>query len=276
MEKKLSYQVANLNFEFDLAGETEIGKNQVLLEQDDNLISNTTWHDIGYTIVPFVGDAELESIKTGITQQIAAQIESFGGKVDANFSLENYHKYVDDQIHLKIARITSDGWDTALFPIDFEIINKRLSQIVDTPVTVAMPPHGECLYCLRLVRPNVLSDCNPPHRDVWLDILRNAINIYVPLAGSDENSALPLLPGSHLMPESMLVRSSKGAVVNGKQYTVPCVLSINNEVFNLIRPNPRPNEVLVFSPYLVHGGGTNLNPDTTRVSLEIRFWRKQG
>lgn len=271
--KKLKYKVANHTFEYDLIGDTETGSNKVLLSQDDNLLANTMWLKGGFTIAPFISPDEYLAIKLGITKQIATQIELMGGTIDSNFSLEKYHHYVNDEIHLKIARITSNGWDTALFPVDFELINQRISEILGIKVSVAMPPNGECLYCLRLVRPQVLSDCNPPHRDVWIDILRNAVNIYVPLAGSNEHSALPLLPGSHLMPESILVRSSNGAVVNGKQYTVPCVLSVNNQEFELYRPNPKPNEVLVFSPYLVHGGGTNLNNDSTRVSLEIRFWR---
>jgi ectoine hydroxylase-related dioxygenase (phytanoyl-CoA dioxygenase family) len=40
----------------------------------------------------------------------------------------------------------------------------------------------------------------------------------------------------------------------------------------LIRPNPSASEVLVFSPYLLHGGAVNLNADATRLSLEMRFW----
>jgi len=31
---------------------------------------------------------------------------------------------------------------------------------------------------------------------------------------------------------------------------------------------------MVFTPYAIHGGGVNFSPDTTRVSLEIRLWRK--
>ena len=41
----------------------------------------------------------------------------------------------------------------------------------------------------------------------------------------------------------------------------------------LVRPNPGRNEMIVFSPYLIHRGGVNLNPDTTRMSLEMRFWQ---
>ncbi len=31
--------------------------------------------------------------------------------------------------------------------------------------------------------------------------------------------------------------------------------------------------MLLFSPYLIHGGAANREPDRTRVSLEMRFWR---
>jgi ectoine hydroxylase-related dioxygenase (phytanoyl-CoA dioxygenase family) len=42
----------------------------------------------------------------------------------------------------------------------------------------------------------------------------------------------------------------------------------------LVRPAVGPNEVMVFTPYAIHGGGTNGSADTTRVSLEVRFWRR--
>jgi len=34
------------------------------------------------------------------------------------------------------------------------------------------------------------------------------------------------------------------------------------------------NQVLVFSPYLIHGGAVNLNSNETRISIEIRLWKK--
>jgi hypothetical protein len=270
----LKYTIAKETFLYSLSGETETGAEKVLLHQDDNLVANTTWSETGYCIADFLSPIDFEQIKIGITKQVADLIVAFGGEVNEAFSLENYHLYVNDEIHLKVARFTSDGWDAVHFPVNIEKVNKRISEVLGVDVSIAMPPKGEQLYCLRLVRPTKMSDSNPPHRDVWLDILRNAVNIYVPLAGSNEHSSLPLLPGSHLLPEHLLIRTTSGAVVNGNKYTVPCVVSIDNQEYSLIRPNPAENQMTVFSPYLVHGGGTNLNPDTTRVSLEIRFWRK--
>ena len=39
----------------------------------------------------------------------------------------------------------------------------------------------------------------------------------------------------------------------------------------MIRPNPSINELLLFSPYLIHGCSDNDNDNITRMSLEIRF-----
>ena len=55
---------------------------------------------------------------------------------------------------------------------------------------------------------------------------------------------------------------------------MPAVTAIKDE-YELVRPNPKPNEVLLFSPYLIHGGASNLNEDQTRISIEVRLW-KQG
>ncbi len=34
------------------------------------------------------------------------------------------------------------------------------------------------------------------------------------------------------------------------------------------------NEFMLFSPYLVHGGGYNFNENKTKMSLEMRFWKR--
>jgi ectoine hydroxylase-related dioxygenase (phytanoyl-CoA dioxygenase family) len=122
-----------------------------------------------------------------------------------------------------------------------------------------------------VVRPRS-RDNNPPHRDVWLDRLRHAVNIYVPLAGSSSRSSLPVVTGSHRWAESDIERTLDGARVNGVTFTVPSVVDATYPL-TLTRPDPQANQVLVFSPYLIHGGAFNQQPDRTRVSLEMRFWR---
>ena len=126
---------------------------------------------------------------------------------------------------------------------------------------------------LRIVRPQQ-HDNNPFHKDIYIKELKHAVNIYLPLWGSDENSSLPLIPGSHLWSESDFKRSACGSLINGQRFSVPAITSSKHPL-KATRPNPKSDQIMLFSPYLIHGGAHNRNPDQTRISLELRFWAKE-
>ncbi|MBC6611063.1 hypothetical protein H8B15_09020 [Hymenobacter sp. BT507] len=96
-------------------------------------------------------------------------------------------------------------------------------------------------------------------------VLSDSCRKYFLVGSSTTDSSLTLAP------ESRTERTSGGAIYNGTTYSVPA-LNGANEPLELVRPNPGPDEVLLFSPYLLHGGALNLNADATRISLEMRFW----
>ena len=257
-------------------GETAWGDDRVLLLEDDNLISGCAWMPAGYTIAPFLDAADFSALSAGLHDVIADCMREVGVDPPDGFRLEDYHRIVETtERHLAVANRIRGAFPIDRFPIDPGLVTDRLSEIVGVPVGLvhprgAFPEH----FCVRIVRPDS-RDNNPPHRDVWLDRLRDGVNIYAPLAGSDARSSLPLVAGSHLWNESEIERTTAGATVGSMSYTVPSVVGAKHPL-RMIRPDPRPNEVLVFSPYLVHGGAVNLNPDVTRVSLEMRFWRRLG
>lgn len=116
-------------------------------------------------------------------------------------------------------------------------------------------------------------DNNPLHRDTWLPILNNCINVYIPVAGNNRLSSLTVIPGSHLWNKKEIKRTKTNAIINGLQYGLPSVTEIKRK-FKVVRPALGENEILLFSSNMIHGGAVNLNKDLTRVSIEIRFWRK--
>jgi hypothetical protein len=258
---------------FNVEGETGRGEAAVLLDQDDNLIAGRPWERDGFTVAPFLMPPDYARLVAGITAILARRITDAGLAVPDAFALERYHEIVaTDEAH---AAVSAQGpWCLGVddLPLPVETISARVSELLGLRVSTT-PPHREFPehFCYRVVRPRS-RDNNPPHRDVWLDRLRNAINIYVPLAGSSSRSSLPLVRGSHRWPESDIERTLEGGRVNGMVYTVPSVVGATHPL-TLERPDPRPNEVLVFSPYLIHGGAFNQQTDRTRVSLEMRFWR---
>jgi hypothetical protein len=261
---------------FTVEGDTAVGEPLVLLDGDDNLVAGTAWASDGYTVAPFLTVAEYGDLTAGIRQTLAARIAATGIFVPDDFTMARYHEVVTtDEAHAAVSARGPWCHPVGDLTVPVRRISERVSEILGVMVSTT-PPHSEFPehFCYRVVRPRS-RDNNPPHRDVWLDRLRHAVNIYVPFAGSTPRSSLPLVRGSHRWKESEIERTTEGGRVNGMTFTVPSVVGASHPLV-LERPNPGPNEVLVFSPYLIHGGAFNQQTDATRVSLEMRFWRDRG
>jgi len=253
-----------------------VGPDEVLLDRDDNLVAGTSWEQQGYTVEPFLPQEAQDRLREGISDLIRDLLVQHGVELREEFVLEQYHHALDgrDDVHLQVARAAARGFPFRQFPIAVDRVIARIGEICRKPLRCGDPAAGEDVFNLRVIRPRS-NDNSPLHRDVWLDHLRNAVNIYVPLAGSNHLSSLALVPGSHLWKESEIERTESGAVINAIRYTVPAVVGAAR-CLEVVRPDPQSDQVLVFSPYMIHGGATNLNPDRTRVSLEMRFWRDKA
>lgn len=261
--------------EIKVEGDTFFGAEEILLHKDDDLTKCADWHTDGYTVKPLLTPELYNQIHIGITAIVKTILERESGQQFPGFLLEKYHEFCEsNELHLKVIEQIQKFMPIQNFPVNFNMLDKRISEVCGVSVTSNHPTKEVSRrFYIRIVRPQKKIDNNPPHRDVWLNRLRDAVNIYLPLAGSNSKSSLPLIPQSHLWKESDIERTVTGAKVNGVTFTVPCVVGSNHGL-KMIRPRVLSNEVMVFSPYLIHGGGCNLNEDVTRVSIEIRFWRK--
>lgn len=270
---RFGYVLGNEAVSVAVEGVTVRGEDRVLLDADDDLSRGQPWHEHGFTIAPFVSRAAYDTLVCDVARRLESAMQKAHVQLDEPLRLEQYHHYVrDDDRHLAVLHDARAGYKLTDFPVDLDEVTDRISTLVGQAVTASNERHGLHCWHVRVIRPRS-NDNNPLHRDVWLDRLRNAINIYVPLAGSNQDSSLPMVPGSHRWRESELVRTARGALIDGVSYTVPAVVG-SDRPLRLVRPNPEPNQVLLFSPYLVHGGARNVCADTTRVSLEMRFWRR--
>jgi len=195
-----------------------------------------------------------------------------GISVPDGFQLEQYHTLTSDRNSHLAAVDKTKLLSVSDFPIPILEIEGRISEICETPLIAKNPFDQQSIFHFRIVRPHS-NDNNPLHRDVWLKDYANCINLYIPIAGSNDLSSLSIIPGSHCWRESRIERTQEGALLDGVQYNVPAVTDIRGD-YEIVRPNPKRNEVLVFSPYLIHGGAINLNPNQTRISVELRLWKK--
>lgn len=272
------------------ADDIAFGNNEIWFTGDNPPGSDADWKDIGYTVQNFLTPEEHNTFRERVAQGMETTLSNYG--IDTTgFTLDKYHNYVTNAQHLAFIntiRAGSDGTGGLLYeclPVPLERIEKRISEICNTKVAAVktfLMGDGSFYttnhFWIRVVRPQSFNDNNLPHKDVHIERIgpegRKAVNLYFPLAGSNENSSLPIIPGSHLWPESDIERTHGNVFSNGVKFTNPAIVSTKNGL-NLVTPNPGSDQAMVFTPYAIHGGGFNFNTDVTRISLEMRFWRAE-
>ncbi|HEX8327860.1 MAG TPA: phytanoyl-CoA dioxygenase family protein [Hymenobacter sp.] len=244
----------------------------VLLDQAIDLTARAPWAEAGYAVVPGLPTPVQEQLQAGLADLLREALREAGCAVAPDFDVRQYHHAVADDSARHLAVIAqTKAYPLARLPIAPALLENLVGAACGQPVRAYNPNVQEAVFHLRIVRPQ-RADHNPLHRDAWLPRYHDALNIYLPVAGSTARSSLTLVPGSHHWPENAVERTAEGAIYHGVPYTVPGVLRPARPL-SIIRPNPGPDEVLVFSPYLLHGAAANLNDDATRISLEMRFWQ---
>jgi len=237
------------------------GENKVILAGDINLLENTDFNDTGYKIVSM--DPHHAFLKNLFETKIA---EITGRSISA----EDYHLHISAEEHTKILNAMPYKKDESLEMAQFcSYIENRVSSVLGQRVKI----FNDDVW-VRVCRPSSVSSCdyNPCHRDIYLDFYRNIVNIYIPIVGSNERSSLAMESGSHLWNEQDVMVTRGGAYfeTSKKKYSVDAIVQSKRRL-NMVRPNPNPDEFILFSPYLIHGCSSNDNANITRASIEIRF-----
>jgi len=291
---KCEFTIDQEAYSYELEGDFFWGKDKVLFEEENSLIQYCDWRSQGYSILSFdysepvsVYDSQpegtekkaveenlLTALYVAVTAAMRRIIGELGIELPADFVPEHYHRYIsNDALHQQVIRQTR--WLTRKdIDIDWDRIEGLISAFLRTPVGFENPLLAEEIIILRISRPRSL-DINPLHRDGYLDLWQHVINLWIPIAGCNARSSLPLLPGSHLWSEKHILRTaSQGAAINGLTYHVPGIAKANRPL-DLIRPRLQSGQALLFTPFLIHGSALNLNEDTTRFSLELRLCDKR-
>jgi hypothetical protein len=268
----MKYNAGNRTFSYHAEGQRITGPSKVLLHDAVDLTKGKTWAARGFTIEPLFDEGSFKKFVSETRTLLFRLWRDAGLIIEDNFLAEDYHTVASSfGVHLNAVNATR-LIQTKDFPLGIQRIESRISEICQVPLRALNPFDGQSIFHFRVIRPQS-GDNNPLHRDVWLEDYADCINLYIPVAGSNELSSLILIPGSHRWPESLVERTIDGAIVNGVRFNVPAVTEIRTP-FDAERPNPADNQVLVFSPYLIHGGSVNQNADKTRISIELRLWKK--
>lgn len=225
-----------------------------------------------------------DAIKQSVKRFIYNKVSKFNSNLnisESDFCLEKYHTFVSNEQHLNVINsfrgkfnfFGCGGIPLSELGIPFTDLDGFVNNTLQTSVKFSTNKKKFGFkfdkFWIRIIRPKI-NDNNPPHKDSHLQRLKHLVNIYLPLAGSNEHSSLPVITGSHLESDREYIVSESPCYIYGKSNTVPCIVH-REKGLNLFTPNPSQEEILLFSSHLIHGGGINDNADTTRVSLEMRF-----
>ncbi len=237
------------------------GKDYIMIENDNNLLKYTDFDTNGFKIF------DIKNYNDLLQRFLKNEIKFITNK---DINLENYHNEITDHEHTKILNSMPYKKDMYSDVLELsEYLEKYISELTKERVKI----FNNDLW-FRICRPNNVSDddFNPCHKDVYLDFYRNVINIYLPVVGSNENSSLKIQEGSHKWNENETMVTNGGAYFKStnKKYSVDAIVASKKPI-NMTRPNPSINQMMIFSPYLIHGCANNANHNTTRISLEVRF-----
>ncbi|MTI37938.1 phytanoyl-CoA dioxygenase family protein [Fulvivirga lutimaris] len=265
---KCQLYIDNELFEYEVEGEFAYGNDEVLIKQDKNAIDHVDWSDVGHTTLDILNTTQFNALKDNLVV-ILNRIMAKYDIPDIDI-LEDYHKVANTQErHLQVINETR-SLTRKDFDVDLNAVCELISQHLGKAVAIENPKLDTEVITLRISRPNSF-DINPLHRDAYLDYYKDTINLWIPIAGCNKKSSLPIIPKSHLWNEADVLRTAaKGATLKGLKYHVPGIVKGPDNELHAIRPNPKYGESIIFSPYLIHGSAVNLNEDITRMALELR------
>ncbi|MEX2588757.1 MAG: phytanoyl-CoA dioxygenase family protein [Chitinophagales bacterium] len=262
----MKYKINSKVFDLNINQET-INDSSIDFSHTDLYSKEVPWFEKGYT--PLEISVEfIENIRNAATDFISSRVKEITSKPLTN--LEDYHKLIStNETHLEIIKKIGKLLDTELLGINTAYLTQEVKRVCKIDAGISC----KNVCDIRIFRPyrGDMMDNNPLHRDTWLKPLNNCLNVYIPLAGSNELSSLSLIPGSHLWKGREVERTKTNAYYNNIQYGLPSVSNISRD-YEIVRPELKQNEILIFSSNIIHGGAVNLNEDLTRVSIEIRFW----
>ncbi len=272
MRHELVVKVDGASIPLTVDGEALRGPNTTLIGEGDDLTGDQPWADAGFTVLSFLTDDVLSELQNTVLDVVKSAIQAVGSDPGPNFDPADYAAVVEDQAtHMSVVEMARANFQKNLSDDVLDQIDRHVSGGLNFEVESRNPTTDRPRCQLRIARPG-RPDFNPPHKDAWIEHLRNGLNLYAPLFGSNERTSLALVPGSHLWAENAISRTRSGAIVNGLKFNVPSVV----EDLEMVRPNPPPKHAMLFSPYIIHGLGVNLDVKQTRFSLEMRFWRKRA
>jgi len=222
-------------------------------------------HNVGQKLVSDITDHLIVAIED-ILHKSGHRI-SFSSLSDF---VSNYHLRIDPKLHTSLW--SKNARKLSIYaPISGQCIRElteRILNFTDKQRILDIEGWNEPEIYFRIVRPNAESDISNWHTDaafysvtngISRNIYKNWLKVWVPLWFEPDNNTLEIIPGSHL-------QEFKFSTCTTDKPRPVLEAGINRAY--ALRPVRNRGDVLVFSPFLLHGA-LNAGSETTRLSIEF-------
>ena len=275
---KYAYTINEKDFEVILNDHQnyDFGEKEILSEKFGDLTAKKDWFEDGFKIINSANFYDAVDLYSATTEAVKKIIDDLNPNIPLDqFKLEDYHNYVDDDLHSEVIKLTR-----RIFPKDLRIdVNKiveAFGEYMGTTLSFANPVTKEEHWMIARINKPHSKNFNTVHKDIYevydsYGTIPRMVNVWVPICGVGDNSSLPVAPGSHKLPEDVIKRTRAGSSMNGNHYSVASIMQWGGGR-NLITPVPKRDEFLIFSSHLIHGIAYNANMNETRVSFEFRLY----
>jgi|MDSW01.1.fsa_nt_gb hypothetical protein len=244
--------------------------NQGVILAHDRVNSKDVFARYGYIIFEHPQRSLFYDLKEEFTNYLSDSIKKFSNVKQTLDCLENYHSFVlnNDINHHKYIKTSGRKINDHLLHSGYmKILIEQCEDHFGSNMSI-FRDLGE----FRVSRPDE-NDFSPFHRDHWFGYFTPLLNLYIPLAGSWCDSAMQIVPKSHLWTEEQAVPSfgaGEGKTEkDGVSFSVPTLKYCEFELKQHC-PDIHEGNFMAFSPKLIHGNAEN-NSIETRFSLEIRL-----
>ena len=243
----------------------EDASSKAVLLGDQNLLDKTEANKKGFSVLPSFSSDEFTNLREYVLKALSQHF-------DCKITLEGVTKYIsslkDNDFYAKMKSVYRQG-----FPVDNleKISDKNITEKISDLLGYKINPltvDGKQSVLIRIVRP-FKYDFNPPHRDIYLNHLRNSINCFIPISGVNQYSSLALIENSHTWSEDSTIRTENSPIFNHRQFTVPAIISMaDGAKLRMFRPVVPYGSVLIFSLYY-SWGSINTSNDANKSRAEV-------
>lgn len=240
------------------------------MNQADIDLLSTKYKDDGYCIIERFDGGLVERLSAAVYDQISSIIpESISTRFRQN--VIKYHEWFDEADHsiLHDDIFTASARHFSPSQCEFGSMgeDKQVTKMIENIVSadnIKVWDEGLGWCAFRLIRPLPFKDGYPLSKKEW-GPGGNLISLYIPIALGSRHDNFGIVPKSH-------ARKFQGEKQPDKFCRDELRLTQGQiDEAEIVRPDVRLGQGLLFSPKLIHCEAASANSTGTRLSCEIRF-----